>query len=235
MHFYKGDSNITFFLFTDKDPKDYLPESTPYKYIHTENRNWVEGTNLKFKSILSLENEDVTHLFYFDADTNVNQPFTEEWFIGDSVAGQHYGDQSHMLIQGRPFERNPRSKAYIPRDTKLPEMYFLGAFWGGAKEWVMNFCRIMMEWQKADKSWGYEPGVNDESFSNCYFHFNPPSKVVLYRDFRFAVSDKGGIGGAAGMRNMNLDVSEIMKDLKENRDKVINIQHGKVTVDDCKN
>ena len=82
MHFYKGNEEIIFYLFTDIDPKDYLPDNIKYEYIHTTNKSWTEGTNLKFVSILSLENMDVDFLFYFDADTNVDKDFTEEWFLG---------------------------------------------------------------------------------------------------------------------------------------------------------
>lgn len=230
MQFYSGKEEIKFFFFSDENPSEYLPEKRNYEvqYIHTTNTNWVEGTNLKFKSILQLGNSDADYLFYFDADTNVNQSFTEEWFLGDSVAGQHYGDQTWMkTVKG--FERNPRSKAYVPRDTKLHQVYTYGAFWGGSKEWVMNFCRTMLEWQKADRSWGYEPGTNDESYSNAYFHYNPPSKLVLSKDFQFLISDKGGIGET---RIMNLDVREIKRDLLKNRNKNINIQYRKVTVDE---
>jgi hypothetical protein len=225
MHFYKGDGDITFYLFTDTDPKDYLPEGIKYEYVHTSHKDWRDGTNAKFTSILSLENRDVDYYFYFDADTNVNREFTEEWFLGNSVAGQHYGDQSWMK-EKKGFERNPRSKAYVPLDTTLPQMYFYGAFWGGSKEWTMNFCRTMIEWQKADKSWGFEPGVNDESFSNCYFHFNPPEKVVLCKDFAFLISDKGGIGET---RKTHLDTSELKKKALELKDVLWNIYGGKLT------
>jgi len=224
MHFYKGNEEIIFYLFTDIDPKDYLPDNIKYEYIHTTNKSWTEGTNLKFVSILSLENMDVDFLFYFDADTNVDKDFTEEWFLGNSVAGQHYGDQGWMK-EKKGFDRNPRSKAYVPLDTKLPQMYYYGAFWGGTKEWTLNFCKLMLEWQKADKEWGYEPGVNDESYSNCYFHFNPPEKVVLCTNFKFLISDKGGIGET---RRINLDVEKIKEDLRNKKNELININNGKV-------
>ena len=228
MQFYKGNRKIKFFLFSDIDPKPYLPDGIDYEFIYTTNKSWVDGTNLKFKSILSLREEDLDEcdwIYYLDSDTNINTEFTEDWFLGDSVAGQHFNDQGCMLTEGRPYERNPRSKAYIPRDTKLPQIYLYGAFWGGKVDWVIQFCKTMLEWQKADKSWGYEPAVNDESFSNCYFHYNPPSKVILTSEFKFLVSDKGGI---QNMRNMSTDVEQIKKDLLLYRNDNINIQHGKV-------
>jgi hypothetical protein len=96
MRFYKGDKEIVFYLFTDTDPKDYLPEGINCEFIYTKNSGWVEGVNLKFSSILKLGSRGVDYLFFFDADTNIYRSFTEEWFLGESVAGQHFGDQSWM-------------------------------------------------------------------------------------------------------------------------------------------
>ena len=231
MHFYKGDSDIIFYMFTDTNPKDYLPDDIHYEYIHLKNKSWVDGTNSKFTSIISLEDRDVDYLFYFDADTNVNQPFTEEWFLGDMVGGQHYGDQGWMK-EKKGFDRNPRSKAYVPFDTTLPQTYFYGAFFGGNKKNMVEFCKLMRSYQLADKEWGYEPGVNDESYINREFHFNRPSRVVPCTEFKFAISDKGGIGET---RDMRLNVGEILKSLKENKYDHINISGGKVIVDDTTN
>lgn len=226
IHHYKGDKDIVFYIFTDKDPKDYLPDDINYRYHHTTNKSWVDGTNLKFTSILKLENCEADYLFYFDADTSVDRDFTEEWFLGDMVGGQHYGDQGVMLKEGRPYDRNPRSKAYIPYDTKLSQVYYYGAFFGGKRERVMEFCKTLVEWQIADKKWGYEPGVNDESYIQKYFHYNPP-KMVKTQDFKFVISHKGGIGDT---RIMNLDVKDLLEDLLKYKNEIIDIQHGKVTV-----
>lgn len=226
MQYYKGDYNITFYFFSDTDPTDYLPDNIDVEYFYTTNNSWVDGTNLKFSSILSIGDRlKSDYIFYFDADTNVNNDFTEEWFLGDSVAGQHYGDQSWMKDK-KGYERNPRSKAYVPEDTKLEQFYFYGAMWGFSALNAIEFCKTMLEWQLADKEWGYEPSVNDESFSNCYFHYNPPTKVVYCKDFAFAISDKGGIGET---RRMDLDVSKIKDGLLLNKNNNINIQNGILT------
>lgn len=226
MHFYKGEQEIKFYFFSDTDPKDYLPEYVKYEYHYASNRNWTEGTNLKFVSILKLEECDSDYLFYFDADTNVDKQFTEEWFLGDMVGGQHYADQSWMK-ERKGFDRNPLSKAYVPLDTSLPQMYFYGAFFGGTKRKMLDFCKLMRYYQLEDKKIPYEPGVNDESYINREFHFNPPSKVVLCTNFKFLISDKGGIGET---RRMDLDTKHIRDELLAAKDKVVNIQNGGVTV-----
>lgn len=229
MQFYTGEQEIKFFCFSDIDPHDYLPDNmNNVEYIHTTNSNWVDGTNLKFVSILKLADRDVDYLVYFDADSDVDKPFTEEWFIGDLVGGQHYGDKvKGWMLETKGFERNPRSKAYIPFDTSLPQMYYYGAFFCATKDIMMEFCKELLWGQVEDKKWGYEACVNDESHIQRYFHYKPPTKVVLCTDFKFLISDKGGIGDP---RFMNLDVSRIKTDLLEHKNENINIAHGKVII-----
>lgn len=225
MEYYKGNEHIKFYFFSDNNPIDYLPTNIDIEYIHTENTDWVDGTNLKFSSILSLENKfNSDYLFYFDADTNVSNDFTEEWFLGDMVGGQHYGDMGWMK-DNKAFDRNPNSMAYVPVDTELKQMYFYGAFFGGTFENMISFCKTMREYQLKDKEINYEPGVNDESYINKYFHYNPPSKIVMCGDFKFDISDKGGIGET---RRTDLNVDELKEELLANRDKNINISCGKI-------
>lgn len=227
MQFYKGDSNVTFYFFSDTDPKNYVPDNINYEYHYTTNNSWVDGTNLKFTSILKLENCNADYLTYFDADTSVNEDFTEEWFIGDLVGGQHYADQvKGWMLEQKGFERNPRSKAYIPIDTSLPQMYYYGAFFSAKKDKMMEFCKKLLWGQIEDKKWGYEACVNDESHIQRYFHYNPPTKVVLCTEFKFIISHKGGLPDT---RNMELDVSEIKKDLLKYKNEIIDIEYGKVT------
>lgn len=110
MHHYKGDSNIKFYFFSDTDPKDYLSDGFNFEWYYNKHTSWMDGTNSKFKNIISLENCNSDYLYYFDADTNVSKDFTEEWFLGDLVGGEHWGNR-HWLANGNGFDRNPQSKA----------------------------------------------------------------------------------------------------------------------------
>jgi len=223
MHHYKGGSNITFYFFSDTKPKDYLPDTINIVYRHTIHTNWVEGTNSKFLNIISLEDELVDYLYYFDADTNVSRDFTEDWFLGDLVGGEHYGNKG-WLANGAGFDRFEKSKAYVPLDSPLPYTYHYGAFFGGRKEKVIEFCKILREWQIEDKKIPYEPGVNDESYINAYFHYNPPMTVPCEK-FAFKISDKGGIGET---RNINLDINSLKLSILENKDHIYDIVNGKL-------
>jgi hypothetical protein len=222
-HFYSGDSEIVFYFFSDTDPAPYLQDDIQFKFYEEHHESWVNGTNSKFINIISLENEDVDYLYYFDADTGISRNFTEEWFIGDLVGGEHFANRTWM-IDKKGFDRNPKSKAYVPLDTNLPQMYYYGAFFGGKKDIVVDFCKTLRLWQLEDKKIPYEPGVNDESYINAYFHYNQP-KVVTNDNFAFNISDKSGIGET---RNTNLNIEEIKKDLLKNKNKSINICNGKV-------
>jgi hypothetical protein len=223
MHHYKGDKQITFYFFSDTDPKPYLPDNINIEYYYEQHSNWVEGTNSKFKDIISLENCKSDYLFYFDADTNISKDFTEEWFLGNLVGGEHYGNRS-FLSNGKGFDRFLQSKAYVPEDSQLPYTYHYGAFFGGKKDRVIEFCKTLREWQLEDKKIPYEPGVNDESYINTYFHFNPPYTVPC-ENFMFDISDKGGLGET---RDTSLDIDHHKKTLLENKDKLFNISDNNI-------
>ncbi len=93
MYHYKGESAIKFYFFSDENPKEYLPDNIDVEYHPTFHHNWVDATNDKFRSIILLgETTDCDYLYYFDADTSVSRDFTEEWFLGDFVGGEHYGN-----------------------------------------------------------------------------------------------------------------------------------------------
>lgn len=226
MHHYKGDSKIVFYFFSDTDPTPYLREGEDVVFIKEEHRSWVDGTNSKFKNIISLENTDCDYLFYFDADTNVNKDFTGDWFLGELVGGEHFGNRG-WLKDGAGYDKNPISKAYVDPKSTLPKMYYYGAFFGGKKDKMVEFCKVLRHNQLEDKKIPYEPGVNDESYINQYFHYNPPTRVVSIEEFVFNVSDKGGI---AGTRNSKLSVGPLKKDILLNNTKLYDIKGGKVCI-----
>jgi len=223
LHHYKGDNNITFYLFTDTNPSPYLSGEEDVVFIEQNHTSWVEGTNSKFTNILSLESSKSDYLYYFDADTNITKNFTDEWFIGDLVGGEHYGNKGY-LAGSVGFDHNPKSKAYVPINTTLSCCYYYGAFFGGKKDKVIDFCKVLYNNQLEDKKIPYEPVVNDESYINQYFHYNPPTLTVPCEKFEFLVSDKGGIGET---RRTKLDVTDLKQRMAENAKKIFDIQYNK--------
>lgn len=227
MHFYKGNMIVKFYFFSDVDPAQYLPSNINISYHNTQHKSWVDGTNSKFKSILELEKGCTSdYLYYFDADTNVIKDFTEKWFIGNLVGGEHYGNKSY-LSDGKGFDRNPKGNSYVPEDSKKPYTYYYGAFFGGNTERMISMCKILREWQKEDQNRGYEPPVNDESYINKFFHYAVPTTVAT-KDFEFVVSDKGGIGDT---RFTKLNVDQFDKLVKANKDSLWNIHSNQFEVE----
>jgi len=149
VHFYKGECEIVFYFFSDEDPAPYIPDNVKVKFYNQKHSNWRSGTNSKFKNIVNIQYElqrEVDYVYYFDADTNIDKPFTEEWFLGDMVSGEHYGNRD-WLANGAGFDRNPVGHSYIPYNTGLPSTYMYGAFFGGTTENMINFCQTLYEYQ----------------------------------------------------------------------------------------
>lgn len=226
VHHYKGYSKITFYFFSDTDPKDYLPEDIDVKFTYQVHDSWLNGTNSKFSNILSLENCDSDYLIYFDADTSVSRDFTEDWFIGETVGLEHFGNNGWMK-ENKGYDRNPQSKAYVPLDTPLFQMYYHGCLFGGKKDKIVEVCKVLYNNQLEDKKINYEPGVNDESYINQYYHYNPPALTVYLSEYMFNVSDKGGIQNS---RDVDMNLDDLKADMLANRDNLYDLINGKLVV-----
>lgn len=224
MHFYKGERDIKFYFFSDTNPEKYLPiVPTPIEFHHAQHNSWVDGTNSKFSNIIKLSVVDSDYLYYFDADTNIQKPFTENWMLGDLVGGEHYSNRT-TLSSGVGFDRNPKGNSYVPWNSSHPYTYYYGAFFGGKREKLIDMMCTLAEWQTEDKRIHYEPPVNDESYINKYFHYNPPRTIPI-EEFEFIVSDKGGIGNT---RVINLSIEEHKKNISLNRDQLWDLRFNKL-------
>jgi hypothetical protein len=228
-HFYTGKASVHFYLATEDDPFRYL-NCDNVTHITRQHKTWAEGTDTKFKEIVGLANEQLDYVFALDADTNIDKPFDEEWFIGTRVGFEHFGNKTWMLKE-KNYDRNPKSNAYVPHDTPLPQMYYMGMIFGGELGFAVDMCTTMMNWRDEDYRTGNPAAVQDESYVNKFFHVNPPDKVVLYDDFKWVVSDKGGIGADStmGIRNLSIDISKYKRQMARHKDELIEIANSKLT------
>jgi hypothetical protein len=216
LRYYSGVNDVTLYYFGDFDPRPYLPDGAKVEYRKTTHYSWEAATNSKFISILSLNKELFDFLIYVDADTDIIKPFDDAWFLCDGLMGlQHYGDMTYMqnLPKYKPFERNKISKAYIPEDSTLPQMYYAGAFFGGNHSEILRFCETLRINQRTDKLKKYEACVNDESHINWFFHFYPPTKTVPADAYPFVISDKAGFSNV----RVYIDHRPLLKKIQENR------------------
>lgn len=193
-HKYCQENNIKYHFFSDIDPTPYLKEGINCQYYQEEHKSWQDATNSKFKNMLKIEMAAQDTLFYFDADTAINKPFSTTWFnLGEIVGGEHYGNRGY-LSGNKGYDRNPKSKAYIPEtDPDDKCTYYYGAFFGGKKTKIREFLADLSEWQNYDKTvLNYEPAVNDESYINKWFHIHE-HETVPTTNFQFIISDKAGL------------------------------------------
>jgi hypothetical protein len=193
-NFYKGEYHITYCIFTDTDPTPYLKGIDNFKYFETKHDSWVSATNSKFSSILKLRTlqNPFDYVYYFDADTDITKNF-DDWFIGHTVAGEHFSSAEMILKDDLQYEQNQKSLAFVPKNSTLTKRYFLGAFFGGKTPKIYKICRLLLNNLTKDKFNNIYTRWDDESYINHYFHYNPPSKLILYKDFPFCTSCKGGL------------------------------------------
>jgi hypothetical protein len=227
MHFYEGEEKIKFYFFSDKDPVPFLPKkiSKHVVFFYDRHTDWRDGTNSKFSNILRLDFCDSDYLYYFDADTNIQEPFTEDWFIGELVGGEHYSNRT-TLSNGQGFDRNPAGNSYVPMDSELPYTYHYGAFFGGDLNHMIGMCKTIRNWQATDQLVNYEPPVNDESYINKLFHYEANITIPIEK-FKFIVSDKGGLGNT---RDMKLSIDELLIKIKESKAQLWDLQNGVLTI-----
>ncbi|MFN9303032.1 MAG: hypothetical protein ACK6DA_09710 [Candidatus Kapaibacterium sp.] len=213
LRFSKQAEETLFFFFSEKDPSEYLKqhESTKVIWIKTEHSNWLEGVNNRFKNTIDFVfGKNIDYIYNIDSDTNFDKSF-ELPKVNGIVAGEHFGNNSWMKDR-KNYDRNPQSMSYVPENTQLPQMYYLGAFWGGEVSKVKEMCATLYFWQVQDKTINYEPGVNDESYLNKYLHYNPPNYTILYKDFPMMISCKGGIQNIR--YNNPAQIEKLLKDIK---------------------
>lgn len=228
--FYRGKHDLQFILFSDDDPSQYLPESINFKYFETHHSSWVDGTNSKFKNIIENSNGiNVDYLYYFDADTNIVEDF-DDWFIGDLVAGEHYGNSSYMVydpntcdIYKKPFDRDPKSSCYL-NGSEEHLTYFYGAFFGGRYSNVLDMLVELNKMMEFNKSQNYEPPVNDESYLNYYFNTNPV-KIIKSSDFKFQISCKGGLENT---RDITKNIDNLKDKMVKYKNSIIGFDNGDI-------
>lgn len=223
--FYSGRSNLEIHIVSNYNIYDYINpyiENVKINHIYQEHSSWRDATNSRYNTIKSFKFDPQDYVYYIDADTNLTKSFNDESFVGEVVATEHFDNRGRLKIN-KAYDRNSLSKAYISKDTHLPQTYFHGAFWGGRFEYIKLMAAICKKWQDFDQEIQYEPSVNDESYLNKFFHIYPPSKIIEIWQFPFAVSCKGGI---AHGRTVSVEY-EYLNELARLRDSTIEILGGR--------
>ncbi|XP_059211730.1 alpha-1,3-galactosyltransferase 2-like [Centropristis striata] len=178
-HFMPG-LQVTFYVFTDqpeKVPNIQLGPQRSLKVIQVEKHSrWQDISMMRMKTISDTLESDIRHhckyVFCFDVDQLFKARFGSE-ALGDSVAMIHAGlFRTPKYLQ--TFDRNPKSKAYLPAGDYYYHAAVFGGLCGNVKD-LVDFCyQGIME----DKQNNVEALWHDESHLNKYYWLHKPTKLL---------------------------------------------------------
>ncbi len=118
------------------------------------------------------------YIFYVDVDMLFVSPIKEEDVFSDGItATLHPG---YVGTTGTP-ERNPASKAYIPRHAT--NKYFCGGFNGGLTKDFLWMAEHIKECVDMDAANGITAVWHDESHLNSFLYYNNPPARILGPEF----------------------------------------------------
>jgi histo-blood group ABO system transferase len=177
------ENDVHYIIHTDCTDRDF-PQNSIINKIEFE--PWPNPTLKRFHYFLMKEKEilESDFSFYVDVDSLfVNQVTIQLSEISGMLPTLHPGFYNRV---GTP-ERNPVSKAYIPRGAN--NLYFCGGFFGGDSVSFVEMSKIIRSNIDEDLNRGIIAIWHDESHLNHYLFHNPP-KNTLGNNFAIAEKDR---------------------------------------------
>lgn len=157
----------TFFLFTDHDN---IKVASNVVKIHQDQLPWPYITLKRYHFFDAIKDrlKEFDYIYFMNGDLLVSTPVHEEIFPTDE---QEFVVTLHPRyfmwnIDLVPYERNPKSKAYIPYG--FGKYYVQGAFNGGTAKGFIKLIETLKEWTDIDLANDVIPIWHDESMLNKY-------------------------------------------------------------------
>ena len=219
-----------YFLFTD-DLNIPYKDKPNVKVIYTKNVKWPYHALLRYDIFLSQKKElsKLDYLYYFNMDYEFKN------FVGEEVLPQKNNDGlvfvTHCLYYNKPpksfpYERNPKSVAYIPYG-KEGKYYVPGGINGGASKEFLEYCEYCSKNAHIDIDNKVVPHWHDEAYTNKYIiDKNPLMLPVNYmfakwchvpefkKDLKAIIRDKQTYGGRVYLRGHSNIKSTFFSKLK---------------------
>lgn len=229
-HLYTGDWDVEFHFYSETDPSEYLDQSK-YKTVfhYTETKDWHEADLSRIYSVLEMKDKEFDYLYWFDADTNIDNKFGNSLLEANLMSVRHISQW---------FEENKESGSYF--EPKAGASWIIVCIFGGKKEDVIKCCESTLPWIQKDKEIGYIPKFITEKYLNKYFNENPLDKVLEFHGHPFCLTDKGtrkeqlvGLGGYKPFQQLSKEeVDFIHNSIKENKEKLWDIVEFKFELSD---
>jgi hypothetical protein len=181
-----------FFLFSDRADLPYAEHNPKVEYHPVLYRGWPAASEMRFHTFLSVQDElkAYDYIFYMNANMKCNRVITEEEMLPEDRPGIHLIAARHPIIDNMkhpcfyPYERNRRSKAYIPYN--MGRYYIMGSFIGGRAADFLKMSKILKNITDMDLAEHITCFSYDESRLNRY---------IIGRDDVLAVSPAYCNGG----------------------------------------
>ncbi len=158
----------TYFLFTDHDdlivPKNVVKvhqDQLPWPYVTFKRFHFFEGIKEKL--------EKFDYIYFLNGTMLPQAAINEEIFPTkeqEIMLTIHPGAFLKMDHDTFTYDRNPKSKAYIPYGQG--HYYFMGGFNGGTSEGFLKLIKTCREWSDIDMKNNQMPLWHDESMLNSY-------------------------------------------------------------------
>uniref|UniRef100_A0A3B5A757 Histo-blood group ABO system transferase 2-like n=1 Tax=Stegastes partitus TaxID=144197 RepID=A0A3B5A757_9TELE len=171
---------VTYHVFTDNEqevPKIALGEGRKISVVTVPSaKRWQDVVFGRMKWIaVTIDKQirgEADYLFMIDVDSVFHNRFGAE-SLSQLSAVLHRGYYQSTRREDFPYERRPKSKAYIP--SHEGDYYYTAAMAGGYLEDMYKYC---YEQSEEDAKNNIEAVWQDESHLNKYFLYNKPTKVL---------------------------------------------------------
>jgi hypothetical protein len=159
-----------YFVFTDDIS---IKSGDKITVLHKEYGGFPHDSMFRFEMFngISRELQKFDYVYFFNSNMRIIKPVSEDIFPDSYESGLvgviHPGHYNHNPVRF-PYERNPRSKAYIPHKYNSYK-YYMGGMFGGVAESFLRLSERCAEWIRDDLKSGIVAVYHDESHLNRYF------------------------------------------------------------------
>lgn len=169
--FLTENSQKHYFVFTDDM---HLSQKKNVTLIERKCQGFPLDSIMRFNMFLSIkkELEDYDYIYFFNSNMFFLEPVREEILPnkeGEIVFALNAGYYNKTAFR-YPFERNKKSKAFIPFHFKKQYKYVIGGLNGGKTKDYLRFSEICHQNIMDDYSKGIVAIYHDESHINRYFY-----------------------------------------------------------------
>ena len=176
------DTETHYYVFTDSETLPVGEDSPRVHRIHQEDLGWPGNTLYRFRMFLGVEEDlkNYDYIFFFNANYVCLTDISEEEFLPEkdqllvTLHPGFFNKRSAWL----PYDRNPRSSAYVSFYSPKAKSYFCGGLNGGGTVRYLKLIRDLDRQICEDDRKDVVALWHDESHLNRYMLTQKNYKVL---------------------------------------------------------